>query len=88
LQEVIIPLFGCILILLSIPSLSMLLYMKFKETSVLKQELESFRVSLKEAKKAPTYDAQALLQDLISGHALIKVERLGPLDYFIRSPRG
>ncbi len=35
-----------------------------------------------------TYDAQALLTDLLHGSALIRVERVAPADVLIRSPRG
>lgn len=34
-----------------------------------------------------TYDAQALLRDLLAGQALLKLERIAPEQVFLRSPR-
>lgn len=34
-----------------------------------------------------TYDAQALLRDLLAGQALLRIERIAPEQVFLRSPR-
>lgn len=51
-------------------------------------EISEIKDALRKAKKEPTYDAQELLQDLLGGYGLIRVERLSPIDYFIKSPKG
>ena len=42
----------------------------------------------KKPQKQVDYDVQALLQDLMSGAALVKVVRISPEDVFLRSTRG
>lgn len=42
----------------------------------------------KRKSQTESYDAQALMTDLLHGHALVRVERVAPADVFLRSPRG
>ena len=42
-------------------------------------------VKSRRPKKQVSYDATALLQDLLSGAALVKVTRIAPEDVFLRS---
>lgn len=42
----------------------------------------------KKPKKQESYECKELLQDLLSGDALVKVERIAPADFFLTSPRG
>jgi hypothetical protein len=46
-------------------------------------------VKLRASKTEPkyTYDAQALLRDLLQGQALLRIERIAPEQVFLRSPR-
>lgn len=37
--------------------------------------------------KTYTYDAQALMQDLLAGDGLVRVSRVAPQDVLLRSPR-
>lgn len=41
----------------------------------------------KPGKGSTAYDARMLLHDLTEGGALVRVTRLAPADYFMRSPR-
>ena len=47
-------------------------------------------IRLKRSKKqpAPTLDAQALMHDLMSGGAVLKITVLNPEGLFLRSPKG
>lgn len=38
-------------------------------------------------KKSETYDAKALMMDLMRGGALVEIKRLDPDSIFLRSPR-
>jgi hypothetical protein len=42
----------------------------------------------KRRSRTETYDAQALMTDLLHGQALVRVERVAPADVLLRSPRG
>lgn len=43
----------------------------------------------KQRKARPeAYEVGELLQDLLAGQALVKVQRVAPTDVFVRSPRG
>ena len=48
-------------------------------------------VLLRKSRKKPveklTVTAEALLHDLTSGSAVVRIERLNPADLFLRSPR-
>lgn len=41
----------------------------------------------KKPTKTEDYDVRALLHDLTNGAGLIRVERIAPTDFFLRSPR-
>lgn len=38
--------------------------------------------------KQESYEVKELMSDLLSGSALIKIERIAPADVILRSPRG
>lgn len=50
-----------------------------------KREIEEKLAQLKA--RPETYEVKELLNDLLSGSALIQVTRVAPTDYFLRSPR-
>jgi hypothetical protein len=39
------------------------------------------------AKPKPSYEASALLRDILGGQALVRIERIAPENVFLRSPR-
>lgn len=42
---------------------------------------------IKKPNKQETYDVKELLNDLLSGRALVEVRRISPADIFLRSPK-
>jgi hypothetical protein len=42
----------------------------------------------KRAPKQESYECKELLQDLLAGESLVRVQRVAPSDVFLRSPRG
>lgn len=55
---------------------------------ILKRGYAELEASVAKLKKVPTYDAQQLLHDLTAGDAIVRIQRLGPTDYMVRSPKG
>ena len=47
-------------------------------------ELKVAQEALKAASKEPTYDCHALLRDLTSGAAVVKITPISPMDIYIR----
>lgn len=49
--------------------------------------LNAYLLSQKKKPVPTSYEASALLRDLLSGEALVKISRIAPEDIFLRSPR-
>jgi hypothetical protein len=46
-----------------------------------------YKLKYQKLKKTETYDAKALMVDLMRGGALVEIRRLDPESIFLRSPR-
>jgi len=46
-----------------------------------------YKLKTDKPKRAESYDAKALLRDLLNGDSLIRITRIAPEDVFLRSPK-
>ncbi len=69
---------------------ALLLYRELQRTrGLLEAAGRVHEAAMEKARKAPapSLTAEALIHDLTSGAALVRIERLNPADVFLRSPR-